>query len=214
MRTRVKICGVRSPDDALAAVDAGADAVGLVFHKSSPRAIDPADAWAILSSLPPLVSSVGLFVDATLDEFCEVEEICPTDYSQLHGDEGVELVRQCGPRVIKAVRFDPATIREQLALWDDVEEVDAVLIDGSSGGKGVAFDWGALAQAVGGPGAPNVEKPIIIAGGLTPENVGAAIRAVRPFGVDVSSGVEADRGVKDYARIRAFCAAVRQADAS
>lgn len=213
VRTRVKICGVRTPDDALAAVDAGADAVGLVFHADSPRAIEPADAWAILAALPPLVSSVGLFVDATLDEFCEVEEVCPTDYSQLHGSEGVELVRQCGPRVIKAVRFDPATIRQELTLWDDVEEVDAILVDGSAGGRGVAFDWSALADAVRGPGTPTVRKPLILAGGLTPANVGAAIRAVRPFAVDVSSGVERERGVKDHGLIRTFCAAVRQADA-
>jgi phosphoribosylanthranilate isomerase len=115
--------------------------------------------------------------------------------------------------VIKAVRFDPATIRAELELWGDVEEVDAILIDGSAGGKGVAFDWSALADAVGGPGAPKVEKPLFLAGGLTPENVGAAIRAVRPFAVDVSSGVERERGKKDHALISAFCAAVRQADA-
>lgn len=209
----MKICGVRSREDALAAVDAGADAVGLVFHSGSPRAIDPTDAWAILAALPPLVSSVGLFVDASLDAFCEVEEVCPTDYSQLHGGEGVELVRQCGPRVIKAVRFDPATIRQELALWDDVEEVDAVLVDGSAGGHGVSFDWSALADALGGPGTPDITKPLILAGGLTPGNVAAAIRAVRPFAVDVSSGVERERGVKDHALIHEFCAAVRRADA-
>jgi phosphoribosylanthranilate isomerase len=216
VRTRVKICGVRTPRDALAAVEAGADAIGLVFHPASPRAIDPTDAWAILGALPPFVSSVGLFVDATVDEFCEVEEVCPTDYSQLHGGEDVEVVRQCGPRVIKAVRFDPATIRDQLALWDDVEEVDAILVDGSAGGQGTTFDWTALAEVVGGAGGTGsrtVKKPLILAGGLTPENVGAAIRSVRPFGVDVSSGVERERGVKDPALIRAFCAAVRQADA-
>ncbi len=212
MRTRVKICGVRTPDDALAAVDAGADAVGLVFHQHSPRAIDPSDAWSILAALPPLVSSVGLFVDASLDEFCAIEEVCPTDYSQLHGSEDVEIVRQCGPRVIKAVKFDPATIRTDLMLWDDVEEVDAVLVDASAGGLGVALDWSALAAAVGGPGAPDLSKPLILAGGLNPSNVAAAIRAVRPFGVDVSSGVERERGVKDHALIREFCAAVRQAD--
>jgi phosphoribosylanthranilate isomerase len=212
VRTRIKICGVRSSDDARAAIDAGADAIGLVFHAASPRAVDPVDAWAVLATLPPLVSSVGLFVDASLDEFCEIEEVCPTDYSQLHGSEDVELVRQCGPRVIKAIRFDPATIAAQLALWADVEEVDAIIVDGSDGGRGVAFDWSQLAAAVGGPGAPTLAKPLILAGGLTPENVGDAIRAVRPFGVDVSSGVERERGVKDPSRIAAFCDAVRRAD--
>lgn len=207
-RTRVKICGVRSVDDLLAAADAGADAVGFVFYKHSPRYLRPDDAWELSQSLPVFVASVGLFVNATVDDFCEIEQACPTILSQLHGDEDEDTVSQCGPSVIKAVRFDEATIADELARWSEVDEVAAILVDGSAGGKGESFDWKRL--------APHVEgcaKPIVLAGGLTPENVGEAIRTVRPYAVDVSSGVELSPGVKDAAKIAAFCRAVRRADA-
>ncbi len=207
-RTRIKICGIRDEEAAVAAADAGADAIGFMFVRSSPRFIEPEDAFQLLSSLPPLVSTVGVFADPTLDEFSDVEETCPTIYSQLHGNEDVELVQSCGPDVIKAIRFDKATIADEIARWSEVEEVCALLIDGSSGGAGVAFDWSLLT-----PHIENVAKPIILAGGLTPENVGRAIREVRPYGVDVSSGVERAKGVKDTALIEAFCDAVRAADA-
>lgn len=208
--TRIKICGIRTPDAAQAAIDAGADALGFVFHKASPRFIEPLDAWDIVKALPPLVHSVGLTVNVTFDEFAEIESMCPTDYSQLHGAETVKTVRACGPRVIKAVRFDAATIDSELSRWAAVEEVDAILVDGSAGGGGVTLDWAALARAKGKAGA----KPIFLAGGLTPENVGEAVRAVKPFAVDVSSGVEKpdNPGVKDAARIAAFCDSVRAAD--
>jgi phosphoribosylanthranilate isomerase len=207
MRTRIKICGIRDEDAAVAAADAGADAVGFMFVRSSARFIEPEEAYAIMTGLPPMVASVGVFADATVDEFSDVEEACPTIYSQLHGDEDVELVRSCGPDVIKAVRFDEATIARELARWDEVEEVCAILIDGGSGGAGVAFDWSLLV-----PHLEKVSKPLILAGGLTSENVGRAIREVRPYAVDVSSGVEREKGVKDVGLIEAFCEAVRAAD--
>jgi phosphoribosylanthranilate isomerase len=125
----------------------------------------------------------------------------------LHGNEDVQLVRSCGPDVIKAVRFDEATIARELARWDDLEEVCAILVDGGSGGAGVPFDWALLT-----PHLEKISKPIILAGGLTPENVGHAIREVRPYGVDVSSGVERVKGEKDVALIEAFCEAVHAAD--
>ncbi|MEC9374360.1 MAG: phosphoribosylanthranilate isomerase [Planctomycetota bacterium] len=209
-RTRIKICGIRDEATALAAVEAGADALGFVFVHKSPRFIEPRDAWRLFASLPPFVHTVGLFKDASLDDYIAAEEICPTDYGQLHGHENEELVRACGPRIIKAVRFDPATIERQLARWAAIEEVDAILVDGSEGGEGTAFDWEALAKAK--QAAAN--KPLILAGGLTPQNVGEAIRAVRPFAVDVSSGVESAPGVKDPALIRAFCEAVRADDSA
>lgn len=206
-RTRIKICGVRDADAALAAAEAGADAIGFVFVRSSVRYVEPEEAYGIMAGLPPFVSTVGLFVNPSVDLFCDTEETCPTTYTQFHGNEDAALVRQCGPGVIKAVRFDPDSIAADLARWDAVDEVDAILVDGSAGGEGVSFDWSKLAPLV-----DNIAKPIILAGGLTPENVGEAIRAVRPYGVDVSSGVERERGVKDAGLIEAFCRAVRRAD--
>ncbi len=210
-RTRIKICGLRTEDAIEAAIDAGADALGFVFVRSSPRFIDPQRAWRLVGALPPLVHSVGLVMNADLEEFSRIEEACPTDYSQLHGQETEKTVRQCGPRVIKAVRYDAATIGADLARWSAVEEVDAILIDGSAGGQGHTLDWEGLAahtQAAAG-------KPLILAGGLTAENVAHAIRIVRPYAVDVSSGVERPGalGEKDPERIRHFCDAVRAADA-
>ena len=208
-RTRIKICGVTDESGALAAAEAGADAVGFVFHRESSRNISPELAWEIAGMLPPFVSSVGLFVNASVETFTRIEELCPTDLSQLHGDEPEEVVRACGPNIIKAVRFDPATIVNDLARWNDVEEVSAILVDGSRGGEGTTFDWQKLAAAI--EGVEDFEKKIIIAGGLTPGNVGEAIRTVRPWAVDVSSGVEKRPGVKDPALVAAFCKAVHAA---
>lgn len=209
-RTRIKICGVRTLETARAAIDAGADAVGFVFYKSSPRFIEPEDAWPIINKLPPMVTTVGLFVNASFDDYADTEQMCPTDFGQLHGQETEKTVRDCGPRIIKAIRFDASTIRADLERWSEVEEVDAILVDGSAGGQGVALDWKALADARDSAG----EKPIILAGGLTPANVAEAIHIVRPFAVDVSSGVEKPGrpGEKDPALIESFCAAVRAAD--
>ena len=205
-RTRIKICGVRSAEIARAAVNAGADAVGFMFVRNSVRAIEPEAAAEIMWGLPPMLTTVGVFMNASVDAFTDIEEECPTHYAQLHGNEDEPTVRQCGP-AIKAVRYDPATIRRDLERWDAIDEVDAILVDGGGGGEGVAFDWAGLRAAMEG-----MATPIILAGGLTPTNVAAAIRAVRPFAVDVSSGVERDRGVKDPALIEAFCDAVRAAD--
>ncbi|GMV26376.1 MAG: N-(5'-phosphoribosyl)anthranilate isomerase [Phycisphaerae bacterium] len=208
-RTRIKICGIRDADTALQAADAGADAIGFMFYRESPRYIDPEDARSIMDALPPLVATVGVFVNPSIEKFCDCEEVCPTNYVQLHGQEDEAMVRQCGPWLIRAVRYDPATIRSDLARWDQIDEVDAILVDGSAGGQGVALDWNGLAQA-----AQGISTPLFLAGGLTPDNVADAIRAVRPYAVDVSSGVESSRGVKDPALIRAFCQAVREADRS
>ena len=207
-RTRIKVCGIRTLEAARAALGAGADAIGLVFVRSSPRYIEPADAAAIMGGLPPLTSTVGVFVNASLDAFCDIEEACPTTYVQLHGGEDERLVRQCGPGVLRGIRYHPDTIRADLDRWGAVEEVDAVLVDGSAGGEGETFDWAPFAAI-----AQGFAKPIILAGGLTPANVGDAIRAVRPYAVDVSSGVERERGVKDPVLIEAFCRAVQRADA-
>ncbi len=201
------MCGIRDAEHALAAAEAGADAIGFMFYRESPRYIDPQEAREIMDVLPPLVATVGVFVNPSIEKFCDCEELCPTNYVQLHGQEDESMVRQCGPWLIRAIRYDPGTIAAELARWDAVDEVDAILVDGSLGGQGTAFDWKGLAGAVEGVGTP-----IFLAGGLTPENVGEAIRTVRPYGVDVSSGVERERGVKDAGLIRAFCGAVREAD--
>ena len=206
-RTRIKICGITDEEALFAACDAGADAVGFVFHPKSRRFIDPEDAFDLISFLPPFVSSVGLFVDPTTDKFSDIEEVCPTDRTQFHGNESEETVRRCGPNIIKAIRFDPATIERELTRWSQIEEVDALLVDGSAGGEGTSFDWAALAAA-----KAACRKPLIIAGGLTPENVAEAVRIVRPYAVDVSSGVESAPGEKDRDLILKFCDAVRRAD--
>ena len=144
-RTRIKICGITTQEAAAEAAMAGADAIGFIFVRSSPRQIEPQLAWEIALSLPPMVSTVGVFMNASLDAFCEIEEQCPTTLSQLHGNEAVDVVRQCGPGVIKGIRFDEATIADELARWDAIEEVEAILVDGSSGGEGTALPWGRLA---------------------------------------------------------------------
>lgn len=208
-RTRVKICGVRDIETALVAAENGADAIGFIFVDGSPRTIAPDDAADIMWQLPPLLTTVGVTRDLDIEAFSELEQRCPTAMSQLHGKENEALAAQCGPGVIKAFRFEPATIVSQLTRWAKVDEVDAVLIDGSDGGDGTAFNWTALVEP-----ARGFPKPIFLAGGLSPDNVGDAIRAVRPFAVDVSSGVESAPGEKDHGAIRAFCAAVREADAS
>lgn len=208
-RTRIKICGIRDIETAIACAEAGADAIGFVFVKASPRAITPDEAFDIQASLPPFVATVGLFKNASLDFFCDAEETCPTTMVQLHGDESDQLIQQCGPNLIKAVKFDAATIARDLARLSKITEVDAILVDGSAGGEGVSFDWNALK-----PHVESLDVPLIVSGGLTPENVGDAVRVLRPFAVDVSSGVETAPGVKDSALIAAFCDAVRKADAS
>ena len=205
-RTRIKICGITTVDTALTAVESGADAIGFVFARSSPRFIEPENAWEIAMYLPPMVTKVGLFVDVAPEEFLRVKESCPFDYGQLHGLEDETCVRQCGPWLIKAIQFDPTSIESELRRWNAVDELDAILVDGSIGGQGVAMDWNALAAVQG-----LSHHPIILAGGLTPDNVGDAIRTVRPYAVDVSSGVESTQGVKDARLIARFCEAVRQA---
>lgn len=208
-RTRIKVCGIRDLDAALAAAEAGADAIGFIFHPDSPRFIEPAAAAPIMWSLPPMISTVAVTVDLSVDEFADIEQTCPATLTQLHGREPEAVVRACGPNLIKAFRYDHATIVSQLTRWGAVDEVDAVLIDGSDGGQGDAFDWSQLVEH-----AKGFEKPIFLAGGLTPDNVGEAIAAVRPYAVDVSSGVESAPGVKDLGLIAEFCQAVREADAA
>jgi len=204
-RTRIKICGITSPELAHVAVASGADAVGLVFAPGSPRHVEFETAVEIVEVLPPFVTAVGLFqLTSRLNEDLEDwwEEWC-----QLHGEENEDLVDEVADthRVIRGFRFS----RDAVERWNACEAVDALLIDGGAGGTGESFDHAELAAM-----RNEITKPIILAGGLTPNNVAEAIRNVRPFAVDVSSGVESERGVKSPDLIRAFCAAVREADAA
>ncbi|MHA7813606.1 MAG: phosphoribosylanthranilate isomerase [Phycisphaerales bacterium] len=206
-RTRVKVCGITSIEAAMAAVDAGADAIGFVFVEGTPRYIDPDRAVEIMYGLPPFVSTVGVVRDLDVDQFCELEYKCPAHTMQLHGREPVDVVKQCGPGVVKAFKYEDATINSQLTRWAKVDEVDALLIDGSDGGEGTAFDWTKLA-----PHLDGYNKEIIIAGGIDEHNVAEVIGALRPYAVDVSSGVEDEPGVKNPEKIARLCAAVRAAD--
>jgi phosphoribosylanthranilate isomerase len=206
-RTRVKVCGITSYDDAMYAVDAGADAIGFIFVEGTPRYIEPEKAAGIMFSLPPFVSTVGVVRDLDVDAFCDLEQMCPAHSMQLHGKEPVDVVKQCGPGVIKAFKYEDATINSQLTRWGKVDEVDALLIDGSDGGEGKAFDWSSLKAHIDG-----FNKPIIIAGGIDADNVTQLIQTLHPYGVDVSSGVEDEPGKKNAEKIAKLCAAVRAAD--
>jgi phosphoribosylanthranilate isomerase len=202
--TRVKICGIRTVEAALAAADAGAEAVGFVFWDGSRRAVLPAEAAAIARVLPPFVVRVGVFVDEDTVRIDQIHRQVGLDAVQLHGNEPPSMCARIGGRIIKAIR-----VRDETALRHARDyDVAAILLDtymeGMFGGTGRSFDW-SLAQDVG--------RPLILSGGLTAANVGEAIRRVRPYAVDVSSGVETD-GQKDAAKIAAFVAAVRAADAT
>lgn len=205
--TRIKICGITRREDALAAVEAGADALGFMFYRASKRAITPEASAVIVRELPDSVRKVGVFVDADPSEIRRTVEVSGIDTLQFHGAESPQFCRQFQPLSIwKAFRIRS---RASLEILSGFREVDAWLLDsyvaGEMGGTGLTFNWSLAAEA-------NTQgRPIILAGGLTPENVGAAVRQVRPFAVDVSSGVETAPGVKDPKRIRAFVAAARLA---
>ncbi|MPZ43505.1 MAG: phosphoribosylanthranilate isomerase [Betaproteobacteria bacterium] len=207
MPTRIKICGITRAEDALAACAAGADALGFVFHAPSPRNIAPDSAREIIARLPPFVSTVGLFVDRAAAEVERVLARVPLDLLQFHGDEAPELCGRFGRPYFKAVRMRPEV--DLLEYARRFGRARGLLLDayvsGTHGGTGTRFDWRLV--------PPNLPLPIVLSGGLTAQNVGAAVRALRPWAVDVSSGVEAAKGIKDPQRIRDFIAGVRRADA-
>ncbi len=205
-RTRVKICGLTREYDLDAAVAAGADAVGFVFHPSSPRAVTPEQARLLCDHLPPFVSAVGLFVNATPEMIRATLDRVPLDLLQFHGDEAPEHCASFGRRWIKALRMRPGI--DLIAEQARYRGAAGLLLDtfepGRAGGTGRCFDWDRI--------PPAVAPAIVLAGGLDPANVAEAIGRVRPYGVDVSGGVEATRGVKDHARIFAFMQGVRDGD--
>ncbi|MBS0307849.1 MAG: phosphoribosylanthranilate isomerase [Proteobacteria bacterium] len=216
-RTRIKICGLTRPQDVEAAVTAGADALGFVFYDKSQRYVTPQQARSLILAMPPFISSVGLFVNATADEVTSVLEQAPLSLLQFHGDETAEQCAAIATQVcrpfMRAVRVKPDMTPTDLikceqdyraaSTWFSGLLLDA-FVDGYGGG-GKVFDWSLIPKEL----APR----LVLSGGLNAQNATEAVRAVRPWAVDVSSGVEADKGIKDAAKIRAFIEAVRQADA-
>lgn len=208
-RTRVKICGICRAEDARAAADAGADAIGLVFYPPSPRAVTLEQAVAIAGALPAFVSSVALFVNPRPEEVELVLRRLRPDLLQFHGDEDAGFCAQFAMPYLKAVRVGAATgAADLLECASRFHSAKALLLDtlaaGVYGGSGESFDWRVVPATMRGQ--------IVLSGGLTPENVGGAVRAVRPWAVDVSSGVEAGKGVKDHRKVAQFIEAVKNAD--
>lgn len=207
MATAVKICGITRLEDALAAERAGALAVGLVFYVGSPRCVTPAKAAEIIRALPPFITTVGLFVNATAEEVRAALAEAPVELLQFHGEETPEFCRQFGRPYVKAVRMRPGV--DLLQYVRAYRDAKALLLDtfveGLQGGSGVTFDWSLIPR--------DLALPVILSGGLTAENVTDAVRRVRPLAVDVSSGVESAKGIKDASKIAAFMKGVRNADA-
>jgi len=203
MSTKVKICGITNVADGLMAAAAGADMIGLMLYEGSPRRITLPVAMVIARALPPFVLRVGVFVNPTEELVRRAITECKLNLLQFHGDETSEFCTQFGLMSLKAIRVRDAGSINQLADF----QTDGFLLDAHSksglGGTGEQFNWD-LAVA-----AQKFGKPIFLAGGLTPENVADAVRQVRPFGVDVSSGVESAPGKKDPAKVRAFITAAK-----
>lgn len=202
MRTRVKICGLTRAEDVQAACEAGADAIGLVFYPPSPRAVTLEQAKFIVQHVPPFVSVTALFVNPSVDEVQAVLAHIPAiSLLQFHGDETPAFCRQFGRAYIKAIPMrDDVDLAQQGLLYEDAL---GLLVDtykpGLPGGSGESFDWHRLPQSL--------SKPLILAGGLTPDNVSQAIAQVHPYAVDVSGGVEVSKGIKDSQKMRDFITA-------
>lgn len=204
MKPRIKICGLTRQEDLQAAIDAGADAIGLVFYPPSPRHVDLQRAAELARAVPPFVTTVGLFVNADPARVRETLAAVPIHLLQFHGDEDESYCRQFGRPYLKAARVRPGLDLVQYAAA--YPSAQAILLDAfvdGYGGGGEAFDWSLV--------PPSLGKPLVLSGGLDAGNVAEAIRRVRPAAVDVSSGVEASKGIKNAEKIRAFVAAVRAA---
>jgi len=202
-RIKIKVCGTTNLKDALFAVESGADAIGFIFYKKSPRYILQKDAKDIVAKLPPFVETVGVFVNETSDRVNRIAEQCKLTAIQLHGDESPAFCRRIKRRVIKAFRVKDTNSFKGMADYD----VSGFLLDSyneeSKGGTGKTFDWNLALRA-------KKQGPIILAGGLNPYNVYTAIHRVKPYGVDVCSGVEKSPGIKDSVKIDEFIKSVRK----
>lgn len=205
-RTRIKICGLRNIDDAIVAVEAGADAIGLVFHKPSPRYIAPLEAIQLRASLPAFVSVTALFLNEDRSWIAEIIDLLKPDILQFHGSESPLECEHWGRPYIKAIPM--GSVADATAYAARFERAQGFLMDsnvaGRQGGSGDTFDWTMIPSSF--------PHPLILAGGLTPDNVAAAVKQVHPYAVDVSSGVESARGIKDSGLIRQFCNEVKRVD--
>jgi phosphoribosylanthranilate isomerase len=206
MITRVKICGITRPEDARAAVEAGADAIGLVFYPPSPRHVTVERAVEVVATLPPFVTTVALFVNAEASVIAEVIAATEVDLLQFHGDETPEACSGHGRPWLRALRMRPDI--DLLAEAERYAAARGLLLDayrpGVPGGTGTTFDWSRV--------PPDMARRIVVAGGLDPGNVGDAVSRLRPYAVDVSGGVEAEPGIKDPQKIRRFIDEVRRAE--
>lgn len=206
MRTRVKICGITRVQDALAVASLGGDAIGLVFYPASPRHVSIAQAKQLAAALPPFVATVGLFVDAEPALVREVLSAVPLDLLQFHGEESPAYCVQFGRPYLKAIRVQAEVDLLQCAA--QFSTASALLLDtyvaGIPGGTGATFDWKLVPR--------RLPLPLVLSGGLDAANVAAAVAQVRPYAVDVSSGVETEKGIKDAAKIAAFIDEVKQID--
>ncbi len=203
--TRIKICGITRVEDGLAAAQAGADAIGLVFVGKSPRHVTPEQAREIARALPPFVSTVALFVNPTAAEVEAVLKTVRPDVLQFHGEETADFCRAFGVPYLKAFRVRPgADLLQSAALYADAQGwlLDA-WSEAAHGGTGERFDWDLIPR--------DLSRPVVLAGGLTAANVAAAVATVRPWAVDVSSGVESSKGIKDAVKIAAFIKEIRNA---
>lgn len=205
-RTRVKICGITRLEDALGAAEAGADAVGFVFYAASPRAVTPEAAREMALAMPPFVSRVGLFVDEKPETVASILGVVPLDLLQFHGDERPGDCAAFGRPYIKAVPMSGTV--DPMAYMDAYPHAAGFLLDshgnGRAGGTGDTFDWDRIPR--------DLRHCVVLAGGLDPENVAEAVHRVRPWAVDVSTGVEARPGIKDPARMKAFVSEVKRVD--
>lgn len=205
-RTRIKICGITREEDLDAAVEAGADAIGFVFYPPSPRYLSNQRAAELARRVPPFVTRVGLFVDPAPETLAETLAAVPLDLLQFQGDESPAACESTGRSYLKVARMRPGF--DLIEFARTFASAQGLLLDAyveGHGGAGQTFDWSLVPSSL--------PLPIVVAGGLTAENVGSVIQRLRPWGVDVSSGVEKAKGIKDAARIAAFVAAVKQADA-
>lgn len=203
--TRVKICGITTPADAAAAVEAGADAVGLILVPGTPRCVTPETAARIIEQLPPLVTVVGVFANQPVEEVLRLVPALRLHAVQLHGDEPPEYSRRMPVPVIRALRVRDAESLQPVATYPAQAFLLDAYVEGRLGGTGTAFPWDVALRATG-------RVPCILSGGLRPDTVGKAVRLVRPYGVDVCSGVETSPGCKDHRKVREFIVNVRQAD--
>ncbi len=214
-RTRIKFCGITRPEDAIAAAAAGADAIGLNFCASSPRKVTIDQATQILAALPLMVMPIALFADSYAAEVTRIIQVLHLTHVQLHGNEPLEFLNQLpNVKIIKAIRVEKANFIETIARWRSTR-VSALLLEtpGVTGGSGIENDWSTIVSARSAGHLENL-PPLIAAGGLTSYNVPSVISRLRPFAVDVSSGIESSPGIKSIEKMTSFAAAVRSADQS